>query len=262
VPFLLTIRHNLEAAKDHFGENEVTRFAEARVRVGSGTACEQAVPDETFPELAFTVVADGNRLRLETVPGVGAFVNGETATDGTELLSGDEIRVGHWTCHVHKTYGNPDDRRRRIGLAWAARVLVVLAMAAELSVAVWLPRQVNQAAQRGTELVRLRTFALLDALRNRVGQTTQPEGTAPSPVELAVRQAVSNDLERRARYLRHYQNGLSADQCRQMYRELGFLADVLDRLATEPPLQPIPDVDADAAVRAVLQRSGWSSPTP
>lgn len=262
MPFLLTIRHNLEAAKDHFGENEVTRFAEARVRVGSGTACEQVVPDEAFPELAFTVVSAGNRLRLETVPGIRAFVNGETATDDDELLSGDEVRVGHWTCHVHKTYGNPDDRRRRTGLAWATRVLVFLVMVAELSVVVWLPRQVNQAAQRGNELIRLRTFALLDALRERVRQAEQPEGAAPSPVELAVRQAVGNDLERRARYLRRYQNELSADQCRQMYRELGTLADVLDRLTTEPPLQPIPDVDADAAVKAALQRAGWSAPTP
>ena len=262
MPFLLTIRQNLEAAKDQFGANAVVRFAEPRVRVGSGAACEQVVKDETFPELAFTIVGTGSRLRLDLAPSVDAFVNGDPATAGRELLSGDEIRVGHWTCHIHKTYGDPNDRRRRTGLAWVTRVLVVLVLLAELGVVVWLPCQANAAAQHGNDLVQLRTIALLDALRSRVLHPEQPQAEVPDPVEQAIRHAIGNDLERRARYLRRYQNSLSAEQCRQMYQELSALADVLDRLTTEPPLQPIPDVDVDAAVRAALRRANWSAPTP
>jgi hypothetical protein len=262
VPFLLTTRHNLEAAKDHFAANDAVLCTAARVRVGAGAECEHVVDEEGFPALAFTVVSVGSKLRLEPAKGVELFVNGETATPGGELLSGDEIRLGHWTCHVHKCYGDGTTLRRRNGLAMLARVLVALILVAELSVVVWLPRQVSAATRRGTQLIRLRTSSLLDALRQRVRTKEQADGTASDEVVQAARAAIAKDLDRRARYLRDYQADLSAEQCQRMHEELLAIEDTLDELKQEGLLRPIPPVDVDAAVKAALQRGGKGAETP
>lgn len=262
MPFLLTIRPETETAADHFGEGVVAHFDLPRVRVGAGADCEQRAPEGDLPGLAFAILAKDQRLQLEPAPGVQVRVNGKDAAAGQELRSGDELRVGSWSCRIHKVYGNPEDRRRRTGLARLARVLVALVILAELSVVVWLPRQVEDAARRGHELARLRVFALVDSLRDRARQFQPPEGEAVDPFKQAVRRAIGEDLERRTRYLRQHQHSLTPDQCQRMSQELDFLADALERLGSDNLLQPIPGVDLEAAVRAALVRANWSTTTP
>jgi hypothetical protein len=262
VPFLLTIRHSSKASDDHFAEDEVVRFAAARVRVGQDEECEQTLPDAQLPAVAFTLVSAGHRVRLEPEPGVRLEVNGEAAPASRELLSGDQVCLGDWQLYLHKTYGDPNDRRRRKGLAAFARVLVALILLAELSIVVWLPRQVASAAHRGARLAKQRTFQLLDDLRTRVRKEKADKGGGQDKLVQAARDAVAEELEHRARYVRSYQSGLSAEQCHRMYEELQALGAVLDRLQTGRLLQPIPSVDADAAVKATLHRAGWSAPKP
>lgn len=262
MPFLLTIRHENQTAADHFGEGEVVRFDLPRVRVGSAEDCEQRVPDGDFPGLAFAVLAKDQRLRLEPAPGVPVRVNGEEAAAGQDLLSGDELRAGAWSWRVHKIYGDPEDRRRRTGVARLARILVVLVILAELAVVVWLPRQVEAAARRGHELARLRVFGTVDNLRDQIRQSPLPEGEPADPFKMAVRRAIEEDLERRTRYLRQHQHTLTPDQCQRMARDLDYLAGALDRLDKDHLLQPIPGVDLEAAVRAALVRANWSTTTP
>jgi hypothetical protein len=262
VPFLLTIRHSSKANDDHFGEDQVVPFDGARVRVGRGEDCEQTLPDEDLPPVAFTIVSAGNQVRLQLEPGVKIEVNGEAARPNRELLSGDELRLGDWQFYLHKTYGDPNDRRRRRGLAVFARILVALILVGELSIVVWLPRKVASAAHRGARLARQRTFQLLDDLRIRVREEIGDKNKGKDKLVRAARNAVAAELERRARYVRTYQDGLSAEQCHRMYQQLQALAAVLDGLKTGGLLQPIPDVDVDAAVKAALQRAGWSASKP
>jgi hypothetical protein len=262
VPFLLTIRHETQAAAGHFGADEIARFDLPRVRVGAGEDCEQRVPDGDFPGLAFAVLAKDQRLRLEPAPGVPVRVNGKDAAAGQELRSGDELHVGAWSCRIHKIYGNPEDRRRRTGVARLARILVILVLLAELAVVVWLPRQVETTARRGHELARQRVFAMVDNLRRQARPPRLQEGEVADPFRQAVRRAIEEDLERRARYLRQHQHSLTPAQCQRMLQELEYLAGALDRLANDNLLQPIPGVDLEAAVRAALVRANWSTTTP
>jgi len=261
VSFLLTIRHNLEAAEDHFGQNEVTRFDGSSVRVGAGASCEQVVQDAAFPELAFTIVVVDAKLEFVPADTPEVFINGDAAGAARELLSGDEIRLGHWTFHIHKTYGEAGDSRRRTGLARLARLLVALVLLAELSIVVWLPRQVRAAAERGNSLSKLRTFALLDSLRRQIA-AADDKGEEIDQIGLSARRAIGRDLDRRARYLRRYRDSLSSEQCLRMYRELETLATALDHLGTAGLLQPIPDVAVEAAVKAALRAANEKGYTP
>ena len=259
--FLLTIRHNIEAAEDHFGPNEVTRFDGPSVRVGAGASCEQVVPDAAFPEMAFTIGVAAAKLEFVPADTPGVFINGAAAGTARELLSGDEIRLGHWTFHVHKTYGEAGDCRRRTGLARLARLLVTLVLLAELSIVIWLPRQVRAAAERGNSLSKLRTFALLDSLRRQIA-AADGEGEGIDQIGLSARRAIGRDLDRRARYLRRYRDSISPEHCLRMYRELAALAAALDHLGTAGLLQPIPDVDVEAAVKAALRAASEKGDTP
>ena len=261
--FLLTIRHNLEAAKDHFARDVVTSFDAPLVRVGGDPDCEQRVPDEAFPPVAFAIAATGTKLAFQAAGAGTILLNGKPAENGQELLSGDELRLEHWTFRVHKDYGEAGNPRRRTGLATLARLLVVLVLLAELSIVVWLPRQVQSAALRGLSLTRLRASALLDSLRNRVATVEgQEANTEADQIRLAALRAVNEDLQRRAHYFRRHGNRLSAVQCRSMYSELESLADLLDHLETGDLFQPIPPVNIDAAVRAALRNAPLQTGAP
>lgn len=262
VPFLLTIRHDTEAANDHFGERKVLRFATSPVRVGSSPEAECRVADETFPGRAFAIVDSAGQLHLEPQSAVPLLTTGEAAAAGTELLSGDELRVGQWSFVIHKIYGDPEDRRRRTGLGRLARAMMLAVLLAELGVVVWLPRQVAAAARRGHELARLRVFGQVDELRGRADRLARAEQETADPFAQALRWAITEDLDRRARYLRKHQYDLGPGQSQRMQQELQILAAALDRFDTGRFLQPIPPVDLEAAVRATLVRAQWSANDP
>ena len=141
MPFQFNIRHNIEAAADHFAEGEVRTFHERSVRVGRGEACECRLSSEEFAHEHFVVDTGHEAGRVTLKPSVGArvYLNQKEITDEADLRSGDEIRVGHWTLCFCRLYQKVELSKRSDLMSLFARAFVAAIIIGELLVVVWLP---------------------------------------------------------------------------------------------------------------------------
>ncbi len=256
VAFILNIRHNVESAKDHFGRGDVRSFAGPTVRVGRGESCECRIDDEAF-------LAEHFRIRFppegkaEIAPSVGAevYVNDRLLEAPLRLYSGDDIRVSHWAIRFQKLYEDTRIGSGANAVAALAKILIVLILLLEIGVVGWLPYRIRRAAIWQKEIARQRNALLLDGLRYRVERNLRPENEFAK----TVMEAVGDELDSRARYLRAYEGRLTPEQRRRMFEDFRTLARILDRVENGTLLQPIPEVDVDSGVQRVLhagQRGG------
>ena len=247
--FQLNIRHNLRLVADPFASSAVRTFAQENVRVGRGEQCECRLDEPGLSDVHFRIAQDagGAEMTLFPEPGAELFLNQERVESPRVLRSGDEIRVGHWTFGFFKAYAAARHSHRCELLATIAKVLVALILLAEIAVVVLLPRRLRSERVWEEQIARQRTLLLLDRLRSEV------PGAAPAgSLEASARKLTGEELDAVARYLREFEGQLQPKQWRQVYEDLAAYGATIARLAEGHLVQPIPDLDDDAAVRAVL----------
>ncbi len=251
MPFQLHIRQNLEAARDHFGPGQVRTFTDGTVRIGSDAACECRLDGPEFaPCQVILEVGAGRPGAVTARPGegsAGTYLN-QSPLDGPAVLrSGDQLRVGHWTLRFLRLHGKAERSRAFQGVAWLAKAAIVAILAAEVAIVAWLPRHLHQMALWQSQIARHRVVDVLDRL-DRANRKAQPV----SGLEREVRLAVGRELKRRADYITEYGAELGAERTRLLYDELLGFERVLEHLAagTLPP--PLPTLDRDAGVQALL----------
>ncbi len=255
--FQLTIRHNLEAAAAKDAEaGEVRGFAATRVRVGSGPDCECRLATGELAPLHFTIAAGTaeEQWRLLPEPGCELYMGKQPVAAPAELLSGAELRVGHWTFRFQKDYGGPGACRRRPDhLALVAKLLVGMILVLEIFVVSWLPRRLQAASIWEAQIAKEQTLLLLDNLRARsiyLTRKTENKTAAAAGTLLAA------EMDSLAVQVRRAQRSFSRDQWRGLHKELVALEETIRRLEAGQVLRPLPDPDLAAAFRVLTQKSG------
>lgn len=251
MPFQLHIRQNLDSARDHFGPGYVRDFAAGPVRIGSGTDCECRLEATEFAACQVVLeVGSPPASRTVAVPQESAtvtYLNQAALTSPTLLRSGDELRVGHWTLRFLRVHEQASRTRPFHLLSGLAKAAVALILCGEVAMVAWLPRRMQQAAMWQTQIARHRVSDLLDRLR-RTNQNSRPTGD----FERSLRLEIDRELQARLEYVAAYGEQLSAERTRLLYDELLGFERVLNALAqgTLPP--PLPGLELDAGVQAVL----------
>ncbi|OGV69146.1 MAG: hypothetical protein A3K19_15520 [Lentisphaerae bacterium RIFOXYB12_FULL_65_16] len=253
MPFQLHIRHNLDSAADHFAAGDVRSFDRELVRVGSSPDADVRLGEEGCQPTLFLLLSDaaGRVVRLKSDPGACVFVGQARVEDERQLASGDEIRVGHWTFRFQRVYARAGLGRRAGLMSLTARALVVFILVMEIGGVVWLPRQMRSAMLWEEEIARQRALTLLDSLRdgNRPSeQETEMERTA--------RETVGRELDALARHVRQYEEALTRDEWGRIMADLRGYEQILNRLARRQVFQPVPPLDVEGGVTAVLKAHG------
>jgi len=251
VAFQLHIRENLQSASDHFGPGQVQRFDAETVRVGAAPDCECRMADaSTFAPCHLVIRRSAGRPDRVTVcpqEGAPAFLNGQPLTARAPLRSGDELRVGHWTLRFQRIH-------ERVGVSVAfglmsgfARVAAVLLIVAEAGVLFWLPGYMTRTTAWDSQVARHRVSDLLDSLRRR-----NRDSRDAAEFERALRRGIDREVQARASYMAQYGDRLNSARQQQIDDELRGFDRLLEALSqgTLPP--PLPAIDLDAGVRAVL----------
>ncbi len=258
MPYHISIRRAAAEQADAFATGEVRALETAPFRVGGAPECDYVSPGTA--EAVFRPDRDGSGWALHPAAGAppgSVRVNGTPATAPVRLKTGDEVRIGDCLIRFEQTFEGAGTGRRADLLALAARVLVGLILVGELLVVTWLPKRLQGARLWDREVARQQTTMFLDQLRTKIGEL------APAnPIEAGIREAVSAELGRLARFLRTGQEGLSAEEWRDLRRDLDRYENVLERLRAHTVVAPLPGIDVDGAVRAVVGNSAGDRTAP
>jgi hypothetical protein len=251
VAFQLHIRQNLDAARDHFGPGEVRRFAAAPVRIGSDPASECRVDAPEFAPCHVVLQSSPRAAdRVSACPQAGAttYLNSQVLTAPTVLRSGDELRVEHWTLRFQRIHEAAARNRPFNLLSGVAKLAMVLVFAAEVAVVMWLPRRMREVALWQAQVEQHQTIDLLEGLR-RACRAASPTA---DDFERGLRREIGVELQARADYVVHYGPRLGPARTRMLHEELGEFDRILRALADKTLPPPLPVVDVDAGVRALL----------
>ena len=253
--FQLHIRQNLDSARDHFGPGEVRRFDGPEIRVGSGPESECRLEAAEFAACHLLLRSRGARTldRVRACPQEGAttYLNGNLLAAPTPLCSGDELRVGHWTLRfqsIHEVAGRNRSFNLTSGLAKAA---VVVIFALEFGVVMWLPRRMREVAMWETQIEQHRVVDLMQQLRKACR-----DNPSAGDFERTLKREIIAELEDRADYMARYGARLAPAQTRLLYAELTDFERLLGALAQKTLPAPLPEVDLNAGVMALLEAEG------
>ena len=251
--FQLHIRHNLDSAADHFAAGEVRSFDRGVVRVGSAPDADVRLGEDEGLPAHFLLLSDATRgvVCLRPEPDAPVFVGQARVEGERELASGDEIRVGHWTFRFQRVYRRTGLARRSGLMSLTARALVVFILVMEIGVVAWLPRQARSAVFWEKEILQQRTLGLLDHLR-AINRPRDQE----TDLTRAARLTVARELDALAMYLRRYEECLTRDEWGRILADLQGYGQILDRLGRGEAFQPVPPLDVESGVTAVLKAHG------
>lgn len=267
MPFQLNIRHNVEAAgEDPFTAGLVRAFESGvAVRVGAGPDCECRVPEPEFePEhFVLTDEAETGTAQVRPCPHAESFLNGAPVLESALVRNGDEIRVGHWTFRFQRLYPPVRRASRASLLAVFTKTLAGLILMAELGVAFWLPQRVRAIERVGERSLRQEAVWLIDQQlrpRNRAAlRDLTEEGLAlraPERLERDARLLLQDELDALVRYLRANEETLRPQQWQRIHAELCRIAAAMEKVEAGTVFRPLPRLDVEAAVGAVLTHRG------
>lgn len=253
VPFKFVIRHNIENATDDFGSGDVRHFEALPVTVGAGRQCDCRV--DTPAELndiefsvssgqapdTFRILPEGNRP---------VYLNAAAVTGETELHSGDEIRVGHFTFRFQRERASAGQGRRAGVLGRLAQALIVLILLAEISVVYWLPREFQSQQLLALQISKQDTILLVDQLRQKAREAVQPGETASLSSSAAL--LAGEELDRMSQFIRTHENQLTDLQWRRLRRDLALMRHVLAAADTRTVSAAAPEPPVGSALEAVL----------
>jgi len=248
--FQFHIRQHTDASDRGFGEGDVRTYDAEQVRVGRAPECECRVDASEFRDVHFTILCSPKSNHTVCYPAAGAevYLGEELLRSEHEVLSGDEIRVAHYTFRVQRLF-RPASRGIRFGLlSIVAKALVGLILVVEVTIATWLPYQVRATSRLQHEVTRQRILFRLDYLRATVGGMTLTGG-----LEEAACRLVEEELRTLSRYLRESEQRLSREEWGQVANDLESYNMIMCALRDNTALPPLLEVDVEAGVRAALK---------
>lgn len=256
----LIIRHNLEGHEATFQPGDLRSFEETRVRLGTGTECECALPAASgLPALLAVIetrpASDG--WTVTAAPGVPVFLNHQPLTDAQPLRSGDEIRCGHWTFRAYKAPPAARRAARADRIATFAKILVGVILTAEVLLLSWLPRQIQRAELWQREILRQRLLMQTDELRKRVRDTA-----FTTPLQRAAQRLLADQVEAYTGWLRRHQDRMSAAELNRAADDVRSYEDMLAQMQSGHMFPSPVTIDLDAAVKALLRRADPKAPSP
>jgi len=248
--FQVNIRHNVDAASDEFGGGTVRFLEGRRARIGGAPDCECPISDPELPGLVCTILAEAGCYRVvfaDETTSLPTFLNDSAVSGEAGLVSGDEIRIGHWTLRFQKVYDPVAHARDGGLLAAVTRVCVSLIFVGEIGVVAWLQLYMRRAALSGEDVSRHWAVIMVDSLRS-ANTVAEPA----DELERAARETLGRHLDRMARYIRTHEDNLSRRQWKALSEQIRKYVWVNVCLTNHTAFSPIPPLATDAGVRAAL----------
>ncbi len=177
------------------------------------------------------VEENGGVIAVPYEGGQKLSVNGEEVTGHRKLAVGDRIACGGYEYGYYLQH-------ERVGLAFSSRFLAYLAktlagvfLFLEILAMVALPVMFARATMWNSIVASQRINNKLDALRKQVARIK-----VDSVVARAILGEMENELDERARYIRHNGFQLRRSQRRSMQAELARMEEILEYLASGKPV--------------------------
>lgn len=255
--FNLVVRDNLASTQDDFGRSDVRGFDTTPVVCGTAPACGCRIPPDpdAEPERWFEITS-GQETGFDVAACEDArvFFNQEkTAFAGRRpLLSGDCLRVGHYTFRFQRVRKRAASQRRTDLLSGFAKVILVFIFLFEVGLVYWLPRKLKNSQVMARTILAQNVFKELDSLRKDLHRAEKHADDSSLPS--LTRSIVDEELTQLAHYLRENEKALSRDQWRQIRGNLARY-DLLLKQADSGRLgAPLPELERDLAVRKILEK--------
>jgi hypothetical protein len=259
LPFKLVIRHNIEQTADDFECADVRHFLSGPVTIGAASDCDCVLPDtEGLSERHFTIelanaaeAEAGWLVRREAEAAL--FLNHDPVVEPSmPLVSGDEIRVGHYTFRFqteHKTVGLA---RRTDLLAAFTKTLIVVILVAEVSLVYWLPKKLQSETVLAEQIRQQETVLLLDQLRR---QTRQLASASPGgSIEAKACAVLQEELDQMASFLRQHERELDSDQWFLFHSDVRDLRAAFAGIRSGEVFRPLPKLAFEAGVSAITRK--------
>ncbi len=257
----VSIRNNLRDDGGPFVAARVERFeANRALSFGAAADCDCRIDDsQAFLPRHFELcppASGGRTWTLRTASDEAeVFINGEPAADGQQVRSGDELRVGHWTLLVHRTPRPGEYRFRRDRSGVVNRLLVAAVLVGELIVIVWLPQHLQASSLWETGRLRQETSLLIDNLRSELKPGNAPEDR----MESAAYRLLAREVDHLSRFLQQHGRQLQHEQWRDVRHSVEQYRRIKDRIDHGLLVQPLPQINMQTAVQAVLNNQAEES---
>ncbi len=255
--FQLVIKNLIRAQGNVFGNADV-RNLENSATVGTKHDCEVRIDDKELKnDVHFFSIAfvEANPATLEPLDQTKVFVNDQPVQEPTTLLSGDEIRVGHWTFRFQKNRRKAGVARRADALATLAKLLLATILVTEVLMATWLPKKLEAEKIATAEILQQQTVMLLDELRSqlrrKINKTADQSGE-PQNRNHAAMKLVAAELDTIAEYIRNNNGKLKQEQWPPLYAQLQRFQTLINRIDNDSVFKPLPKLMLNQTIKEQL----------
>lgn len=197
--------------------------------------------------LGFELLQAENNVVLN--PDKGVCVNGKEVTERVPLHICDVIKAGGYEYGFYLKRWRPPMRPLCRFLAWLAKGIACVCLAAELLVMCGLPFMLSQASAWDGSIMLQRIVRRIEELRGRVSKLDDD-----GAIKRAVAAELSLELNECARYVRAYDRRIRRGQRREIMHELERIDGIMKRLESKEPLgiDTIGEPDLNGAVKRTL----------
>ncbi len=259
--FQLIIRNNLKHDADSFTGSQAALFDNGLVKIGSSEECQCQVLDQEGrggDEIWFEVEEREDGFFLCRHTDLDIYLNRdrmEAASHG--LVSGDNIRVGHWTFRFQKIHSHAPVSKHTDRIPRLCKAALLIFIVIQLLVALWLPGQLPYEKMAPQKVVEQKTVMLLDHLRRQV--SSFPSSSDQMTGSNAVLRILSSEIDQIASYMRRHQDQIPHRRWHDLRDDLEMYQELLDLVGNSqiPPEQP--ELAVAAAVREIERETEWKT---
>lgn len=254
--FQLVIRNTIESEGNVFGAADV-RSLEDAVTVGTTPECDVRIEDQELPsEPFFRIDYSSATAFLHPQGNESIYLNKTGVESGAtpELLSGDELRVGHWTFRFQKVREHVGVGHRSNLLSLVTKVLILAIIVGEILLAVWLPQRLKYENMVAVQILEEQCVMLLDQMRHEIDrmQTLDPQADELEKLRIAAVQIVREQLDGMATYIRKHQTEMTPEHWTQIRNELERLQTLFYRIQAGTVFKSLPELDMENAIRNAI----------
>ncbi|MFW6414145.1 MAG: FHA domain-containing protein [Verrucomicrobiota bacterium] len=258
MPFKLVIKNNLaESATAAFTRGDIRHFEEEHVTVGTARDCHCQVPEaaDELTEHHFEIfrdkTKDAEEYFVRLLEGKSLYVNLEPVSETRKLVSGDELRSGHYSFRFQKEYRRSRPGRRADFFAVTAKVIIVLLLLVEVFFVYWLPQQIQSQEILASGIIKQETVALLDDSRKRAQPSESADDNQRTHYPL---QLVRRELDAMTRFVRKYEQSIPDHEWKRLYANIKKLDSLTREINNNNIFQPLPKPKLNKGVEALLER--------
>ena len=254
--FQLVIRNTIEAEGDVFGAADV-RLLEDAALVGTAPDSDVRIDDpELLQEEFFRIDYSNATAFLHPLGSESIYLNNAVVESGAtpELLSGDELRVGHWTFRFQKVRERVGVGHRSNLLSFVTKVLIAAIIVGEILLAVWLPQRLKYENMVAIQILEEQCVMLLDQMRHSIDRmdTPGPEADEMERLRAAGVRIVREQLDGLATYIRKHETQMTPEHWTRLRNELDRLQSLLSRIHAGTVFKSLPELEMDKAIRNAI----------